>query len=81
MAPPEKNIGGNDVIFYGVIRNSDKQLNCVFDQLILRVAAYLFTAFLRKIFAFALDHFYWQEAFELHLRFGKPQYVANPSID
>ena len=49
MAPPEKNIGGpNEVIFYDLIKNSDKQVNYVFQQLILCVAAYLFTPFLRK---------------------------------
>ena len=49
VAPQEKNKWGrNDVIFYGVIRNSDKQVNYVFGQVSLCVAAYLFTPFLRK---------------------------------
>ena len=69
MAPPGKNIGGrNDVIFYDVIRNSDEQVNYVFQQLILCVAAYLLAgSFLSK---YSVSHWIiFEETFELHLRF------------
>ena len=48
MARPEKKMGGNDVIFYDVSRNSNKQVNYVFQQVIFCAAAYFFSPFLRK---------------------------------
>ena len=78
-----KKNGGNDVIFYNVSRNSNKQVNYVFQQVIFCAAAYFFTPFLRKYSVLHWITFIGKK--HLHyiydLRSGKSQYVANLSID
>ena len=69
MAPPENNVGvrRNDVIFYDVIRNSDRQMNYVFQQAAttFECGSILIYTIFTQIFGFALNYFYWLESFLL----------------